>query len=208
MKKLTAVLDQNCLMALENVSDYINSVTLSANNAKSFNKPQHVSKIQFSSDFTAGQTLTFGGTTLTAVTSGATGNQFNIGGTLATTLANIQAKLASVAASYGTWAVTDANTSITLTSSVTTPQVLPASTNKPDGVITLTPGARFVRLSAGALFYYAEDRAAVISAADITNGTASVSVPATVQPFFCVDDVGYISVIAPQDCVVSAEWWA
>lgn len=72
---------------------------------------------------------------------------------------------------------------------------------------TKPAGARFVRLSAGSLFYYAEDRTAIIATADVTNGGASVSVPSTVQPFFSVTDVNYISVIAPQSCVVSAQWW-
>lgn len=68
-------------------------------------------------------------------------------------------------------------------------------------------GARFCRLSGGALFYYRIDATASVAAADISNGTGSISVPPTVQPMFSVDDVTSISVIAPAACVVSAEWW-
>lgn len=68
-------------------------------------------------------------------------------------------------------------------------------------------GARFCRLSAGALFYYRIDATATVAGADISNGTGSISVPSTVQPMFSVDDVATISVIAPAGCVVSAEWW-
>jgi hypothetical protein len=68
-------------------------------------------------------------------------------------------------------------------------------------------GARFVRLSAGALFYYRIDGAAS-QGADKTDGSGSISVPSTVQPMFCVDGTSSISVIAPSACTVSAEWWA
>jgi hypothetical protein len=68
-------------------------------------------------------------------------------------------------------------------------------------------GARFVRLSAGALFYYNPNGAATTGTVDVTAGTGSVSVPATVQPLFCVDDIAAISVIASAACVVSAEFW-
>jgi hypothetical protein len=68
--------------------------------------------------------------------------------------------------------------------------------------------ARFVRLSAGTLFYYSVSGTASASAVDISNGTGSISVPATVQPTFCVDDVSAISVVAPTNAIVSAEWWA
>lgn len=83
---------------------------------------------------------------------------------------------------------------------------------------TLAPGvaksfakpadARFVRLSAGALFYYRVGGTASAAAADVSNGTGSISVPSTVQPTFCVDGLTSISVVAPANCVVSAEWWA
>lgn len=72
---------------------------------------------------------------------------------------------------------------------------------------TKPSGARFCRLSAGALFYYRIDGVAT-QGADLTNGTGAISVPSTVQPTFCVDGVTNISVIAPAACTVSAEWWA
>lgn len=68
-------------------------------------------------------------------------------------------------------------------------------------------GARFVRLSAGALFYYRVDGTAA-QGADALGGAGSISVPSTVQPMFCVDAVTSIGVIAPANCTVSAEWWA
>jgi hypothetical protein len=68
-------------------------------------------------------------------------------------------------------------------------------------------GARFVRLSAGALFYYNPNGVATTGTIDVTTGIGSVSVPATVQPFFCVEDIASISVIATATCVVSAEFW-
>ena len=73
---------------------------------------------------------------------------------------------------------------------------------------TIPAGARFVRLSAGALFYYNVNTAATVGATDVSTGLASISVPATVQPFFCVDGITSISVIAPANCSVSAEYWS
>lgn len=66
---------------------------------------------------------------------------------------------------------------------------------------------KFVRLSGGALFYYRINAAAAIAGGDVTDGTGSISVPATVQPWFHVDDIVTISVIAPAGMVVSAEYW-
>lgn len=72
---------------------------------------------------------------------------------------------------------------------------------------TKPANARFCRLSAGQLFYFSVNGTAAIAGADVTNGSGSISVPATVQPMFAVSDVTAISVIAPAGCVVSAEWW-
>jgi hypothetical protein len=68
--------------------------------------------------------------------------------------------------------------------------------------------ARFVRLSAGQLFYYRVGGVAVSSPTDVNDGTGSISVPATVQPFFSVDDLANISVVSPSAGVISAEWWS
>lgn len=75
-------------------------------------------------------------------------------------------------------------------------------------VFTVPSGARFVRLSAGALFYYRVGAGAAIAPADVIGGGGSISVPSTVQPMFCVDNIATLGVIAPANCVVSAEWWA
>jgi hypothetical protein len=69
-------------------------------------------------------------------------------------------------------------------------------------------GARFCRLSAGTLFYYRINGVATVTAIDIVNGAGSISVPATVQPMFCVDDITIVSVISTGSAVISAEWWA
>lgn len=68
--------------------------------------------------------------------------------------------------------------------------------------------ARFVRLSAGQLFFYCTTGAASASATDVTTGLGSISVPATVQPFFMVEDLTSISVVSQSPGIVSAEWWA
>ena len=69
-------------------------------------------------------------------------------------------------------------------------------------------GARFVRLSSSVQFEYSTSgAAAVIAVADITNGSSSVSSPVNVRPFFCIDDVISVSVVAASACVVTAEFW-
>lgn len=69
-------------------------------------------------------------------------------------------------------------------------------------------GARFVRLAAGQQFYYNPNGVAVVAAADVSDGSGSVSVPDDASPFFCVDGTASISVIAPAAAVISAEWFA
>lgn len=81
------------------------------------------------------------------------------------------------------------------------PTAAPKSFTKP-------VGARFCRLSAGLLFFYRVNAAAGIAVSDVSDGTGSISVPATVQPMLNVDNVGTISVAAPSSCAVSAEWWS
>ena len=73
---------------------------------------------------------------------------------------------------------------------------------------TVPATARFVRLAAGQLFYFNPNGPAAVAASDISTGAGSVSVPATDNPFFCVDGLTAISVIAPTGVIISAEWFA
>jgi len=130
--------------------------------------------------------------------------------TLALTLAALVIQFQAIAQTYaGTFTVTDTNTSITFTNTLS-PIPVPALSNKATGANTSSQinGARFVRLSAGQLFYYAVGINATIAAVDNAGGTGSVSVPATVQPFMNLDGYSTVSVIAPSIGVVSAEFWA
>lgn len=82
-----------------------------------------VDKILFSGNFVAGETVTVNGVVFTCVASGAAGNQFNVGGSLAASLSALQTVLsASVLpqVACAAYTVTDTNTSITATASVQT----------------------------------------------------------------------------------------
>lgn len=222
MKKLTYNLDSNAIQSVEGTSNYVDVRALAANVAKSFTKPVALSKILFSANLAVGDSVTFGNLQLTAVAANPTALQFVPLSTLALTLAALIIQLQTFAGvnavisnqagtltTAGTFSVTDTNTSITFTNTVS-PATVVASAVTSGGANTVTQltGARFCRLSAGALFYYSAAITATIAAVDVSNGQGSISVPATVQPMFCVDDVTSISVIAPAAIDVSAEWWA
>lgn len=75
-------------------------------------------KIVFTGNLVAGDTVTVGNVVFTAVTSGATGNQFNVDSTLALSLASLAAALNASTdprVSVSTYSVTDTNTAITST---------------------------------------------------------------------------------------------
>lgn len=218
MRKLSFIQEASSLEAFENASDYVDVRALSANVAKTFNKPTGSAKLLFSANLVAGDVVTFGSSsiaeervTLTAVASAAGASEFVPGATLALTLAAMVTKLQALAPGRlpaGTFTVTDTNTSITFTNSKDgVPIIANARLASATATYSKVDGARFVRLSAGQLFYYAIGITATTGPADISNGLGSISVPATVQPWFNVDDVSTISVIAPQACTVSAEWW-
>lgn len=67
--------------------------------------------------------------------------------------------------------------------------------------------ARFVRLTGNLVFYF-NARGTAVAPTDISNGTASVAVPAGARPTFCVDGIASISVVAPATTLVTAEWWS
>jgi len=66
-------------------------------------------------NFVTGDTLTIGGITLTAVASGATGLQFNVGSTIANTLTNLQTVLSANTTVNAIYTVTVSSTTLTLT---------------------------------------------------------------------------------------------
>ena len=209
MQKLTYFKDSNSFESVENAPDTVNCVVLAANVQKTFTKPTATSKILFSTNFVTGDSITFGAVTLTAVAANPTAIQFIPLSTLALTLAALIIQFQAIAQTYaGTFSVTDTNTSITFTNTSHANPV-PALSNKASGVATPSQviGARFVRLSAGQLFYYAVGINATIAAVDNAAGTGSVSVPATVQPFMNIENATTVSVISPTVGVVSAEFW-
>lgn len=216
MKKLAFILDANAVGSVELASDYVDSRTLAANTAKSFTKPVGSTTITFSTNFEVGDVINFGnlnsgagGISLTAVASAPTANQFVPGASLAASLTALVTQLNGLVAgnlNAGTFSATATALTFTNATSATPVQVSAAKATG-TAAVTQVLGARFCRLSAGALFYYSVAGTATVAAADISNGTGSISVPSTVQPLFSVDDVASISVIAPAVCVVSAEWW-
>lgn len=210
MKQLTYSPDTNSTNSLETTSNYVNSVSLAANVAQTFVKPLGSSKVLFSTNFIVGDSITFGAVKLTAVASSPSSAQFIPGVSLAATLASLVTQFQAIPqAPAGTYSVTDANSSITFANALSaTPVVTMAAKATGVNLPSQIAGARFCRLSAGALFYYSATATAAIAVGAITNGAGSISVPATVQPMFNIDDILSISVIAPANCTVSAEFWA
>lgn len=214
MKKLTYFPDANALAYTEIASDYVDVRALAANTAKSFTRPVASAKIVFSANPAVGDTVTINNVTLTAVASSPTATQFIPSATLALTLAALVTQFGGLSVvPAASFTVTDSNTSLTATNTAhNVPASMRAIKGGTDGIpfaaYSAKEGARFCRLSTGALFYYSVGGTATVAGSDITNGAGSISVPATVQPMFNVDDVTTISVIAPAICVVSAEWWS
>lgn len=68
--------------------------------------------------------------------------------------------------------------------------------------------ARFLRLSGNGVFYYNTRAAAIVPAADISDGSSPICIAAGVSRLICLDGITSISVIAPAATVVSAEWFA
>ncbi len=73
--------------------------------------------------------------------------------------------------------------------------------------IAVPTGARFCRMSLGAIFYYNPNGAASIATASASTG-GSKTVPAVESPFISVDGIASIGVIAPANGVMSVEWWS
>ncbi len=82
---------------------------------------------------------------------------------------------------------------------------LAANTNK---AVAIPAGARFVRMSLGAQFYYnPNNAAATIAGADAATG-GSVTVTPYENPLICVDGLTNLNFIAPAAGVLSLEWFA
>lgn len=230
MKKLAFVADSNSLQFIESTSNFVNVVSLLGNAAQSFVKPTAQSTLTFTTNFVVGDTVSFGGgafgggsptysigttlgPTLTAVASGPTALQFVPGVSLTASLTALAAQfnaLTGVNAVSPTATIASTATTLVATTAISATPVNCSAYKVSAEVIavSLSTGARFCRLSAGALFYFSTTNTATIAGSSNSLGTASISVPATVQPWFSVEDVATVSVIAPSNCVVSAEYWS
>ena len=213
MKALAFFPDQNSNAYVRNTSDFVDARVLAANVAESLTKPVGVSKILFSTNFAAGDTITFGGLTVTAVASGAGTDEFVPGVSLSASITALVTQLNAAVArvgTAGTFTATDGNTSITFTNTVkgTAVNAQAKKTSGGTNTSTVTNGARFVRLSGTTAFYYNVNGTAVAPAADVTNGTSSVYVTATDAPLVYLEDSqASISIVAAGAAVVTAEWY-
>lgn len=97
----------------------------------------------------ATDTIVFVGVTFTAVASGATGNQFNVGADAAATAANLAAVVGANATVAAKYAVTVDGAAITLTEKTPGGGYTPANATK-TGTIVVTNGAATTSVAAGA----------------------------------------------------------